>query len=192
MTSNPYSRCTFAADSTTPERLIQQLVVEYERLQRDRLPVCCVKQQELVETSCTIMDLKNVGVSQFWKVSSYVQQASKIGQHYYPETMGRFFIINSPYIFTTVWSVVKNWLDPVTTSKIQILGSNYVPELQKQLSLDNLPAFLGGKCHCPEGCALSNAGPWNTPEGHEIIGQHDREMQQLNDEYMAQKTGGSS
>lgn len=41
------------------------------------------------------MDLKNVGISQFWKVSTYVQQASNIGQHYYPETMGKFYIIVS-------------------------------------------------------------------------------------------------
>lgn len=35
------------------------------------------------------MDLKGVGLSQFWKVSGYVQQASTIGQNYYPETMGK-------------------------------------------------------------------------------------------------------
>lgn len=75
---------------TTPERQLQKLVVEYEKFQRERLPVCTRERGELVETSCTIMDLKNVGVSQFWKVSSYVQQASNIGQHYYPETMGSF------------------------------------------------------------------------------------------------------
>lgn len=53
---------------TTPERQLQKLVVEYEKFQRERLPVCTREQGELVETSCTIMDLKNVGISQFWKV----------------------------------------------------------------------------------------------------------------------------
>lgn len=74
---------------TTPERQLQKLVVEYEKFQRERLPVCTAQKGELVETSCTIMDLKNVGLSQFWKVSGYVQEASKIGQYYYPETMGK-------------------------------------------------------------------------------------------------------
>lgn len=74
---------------TTPERQLQKLVVEYEKFQRERLPVCTQHKGELVETSCTIMDLKGVGLSQFWKVSGYVQQASNIGQHYYPETMGK-------------------------------------------------------------------------------------------------------
>ena len=61
---------------TTPERQIQSLVVEYEKFQRDRLPVCSEKAGRLVETSCTIMDLKGVGVSQFFKVKNYVQQAA--------------------------------------------------------------------------------------------------------------------
>lgn len=155
---------------TTPERQLQKLVVEYEKFQRERLPVCSHDRGELVETSCTIMDLKNVGISQFWKVSGYVQQASNIGQHYYPETMGKFYIINSPYIFTTVWSVIKGWLDPVTVEKIKILGSGFEKELMEQIPPENLPHTLGGKCDCPNGgCSLSDAGPWNTEEGKKII-----------------------
>ena len=86
-----------------------------------------------------------------------------------PTDPGRFYIINAPYIFTTVWSVVKGWLDPVTTEKIQILGSSPVSELGKQIPLENLPSIIGGHCNCPGGCQLSDAGPWNTPEGEEII-----------------------
>ncbi|WFD42864.1 hypothetical protein MPSI1_001514 [Malassezia psittaci] len=172
---------------TTPERLIQQLIVEYERFQRERLPVCSEVRHELIETSCTILDLKNVGVAQFWKVSSYVQQASRIGQYYYPETMGRFYIINAPYIFTTVWSVVKGWLDPVTTEKIQILGSNPVGEMSKQIPLENLPALIGGKCQCPGGCQMSDAGPWKTPEGQEIIAKVKQQKEIAKEKYQSKQ-----
>lgn len=55
---------------------MQSLVVEYEKFQRDRLPICSALKGQLIETSCTIMDLKNVGISQFWKVKNYVQEAS--------------------------------------------------------------------------------------------------------------------
>ncbi len=48
--------------------------------------------------------------------------------------MGKFYIVNAPYIFTTVWSVVKGWLDPVTVEKIKILGSGYEKELAAQVS----------------------------------------------------------
>jgi hypothetical protein len=77
---------------------------------------------------------------------------------------GKFYLINAPWGFSTVWSVVKRWLDPVTVEKIAILGSNYQGELLKQIPAENLPVEFGGKCSCPEGCALSDAGPWQDPK----------------------------
>ncbi|GAA6060293.1 hypothetical protein JCM10212_002934 [Sporobolomyces blumeae] len=145
---------------TTPERQIQSLVVEYEKFQRDRLPICSELAGHLIETSCTIMDLKGVGMSQFWKVKNYVQEASAVSQNNYPESMGKFYIINAPWAFSTVWSLVKGWLDEATVAKIHILGSSYKSDLLKQVPADSLPSFLGGTCQCPEGCSMSDAGPW--------------------------------
>ncbi|GAA5871907.1 hypothetical protein JCM8547_003301 [Rhodosporidiobolus lusitaniae] len=145
---------------TTPERQMQSLVVEYEKFQRDRLPICSELAGHLIETSCTVMDLKGVGLSSFWKVKNYVQEASAISQNNYPETMGRFYVINAPWGFSTVWSLVKGWLDEATVAKIHILGSSYKDDLLKQVPADSLPAFLGGACNCPGGCSLSDAGPW--------------------------------
>ncbi|KAJ9111759.1 hypothetical protein QFC22_006418 [Naganishia vaughanmartiniae] len=146
---------------TTQERQLQHLVSEYEKFLRDRLPACSDASGHLVETSCTIMDLHNVGLSSFYRVKDYVSAASSIGQNYYPETMGKFYIINAPYLFSTVWSLIKPWLDEVTVSKISILGKNYKQELLKQIPEENLPVDFGGKCSCPGGCSLSDAGPWN-------------------------------
>lgn len=145
---------------TTQERQLQRLVVEYERFLRERLPVCSEVTGELVETSCTIMDLKGVGISQFWNVKAFVQSAADVSQNNYPETMGKFYIINAPWAFKTVWGFVKPWLDEVTVSKIDILSSDYIKTLAQQIPLENLPKFLGGKCECQGGCTLSNAGPW--------------------------------
>lgn len=78
--------------------------------------------------------------------------------------MGRFYIINAPWAFSTAWSVVKGWLDEATVAKIHILGSDYKDELLRQVPEDSLPAFLGGKCSCPEGCSMSDAGPWSGRE----------------------------
>lgn len=66
-------------------------------------------------------------------------------QHNSPETMGKFYIINAPFLFTTVWSIVKGWLDPVTVSKIVILGKSYKDDLLKQIPAENLPKDFGGK-----------------------------------------------
>lgn len=85
--------------------------------------------------------------------------------------------------------MVKGWLDPVTTEKIQIIGSNSVAELGKQIPLENLPSLVGGKCECPGGCAMSDAGPWKTPEGEEIIKKVQEQKAQLKREYNQEGTG---
>ncbi|KAH9483135.1 Sec14 cytosolic factor [Psilocybe cubensis] len=147
--------------ATTQERQLQRLVFEYEKFLTERLPACSKAAGHPVETSCTILDLGGVSLSNFYRVKDYVSQASSIGQNRYPETMGKFYIINAPWAFSTVWMVIKPWLDEVTVKKINILGSGYKDELLKQIPKENLPKEFGGECECSGGCSLSDAGPWN-------------------------------
>jgi hypothetical protein len=136
-------------------------VYEYERSVNERLPAASKAVGHPVETFCTILDLKGIGITNFVRVKDYIFEATGIGQNRYPETMGRFFIINSPWGFSTVWQVIKPWLDPVTVAKIDILGSGYKDKLLEVIPAENLPADLGGTCKCPGSCSLSDAGPWN-------------------------------
>lgn len=73
-------------------------------------------------------------------------------------------MINSPRGFFTVWQVIKRFLDPVTVEKISILGKDYQPALLAVIPAENLPKRFGGTCECPEGCDLSDAGPWQEIE----------------------------
>lgn len=74
---------------------------------------------------------------------------------------GTVYIINAPYLFSTVWSFVKPWLDEVTVRKISILDHYKAKAaLLEQIPAENLPHYLGGICDCAEGCSLSDAGPW--------------------------------
>ena len=82
--------------------------------------------------------------------------------------MGKFYIINAPWGFSTVWSLIKGWLDEATVAKIHILSSDYKTELQQQIPKESLPAFLGGSCFCGEGCQLSDAGPWKGKKGSSV------------------------
>ncbi|KAH8687463.1 CRAL-TRIO domain-containing protein [Tricladium varicosporioides] len=145
---------------TSSERMLQNLAVEYEKLADPRLPACSRKAGALLETCCTIMDLKGVGLGKVSSVYSYVKLASGMSQNYYPERLGKLYLINAPWGFSTVFSVVKGWLDPVTVEKIHVLGSGYQKELLGQVPAENLPTIFGGSCECPGGCALSDEGPW--------------------------------
>ena len=148
---------------TDPERQLKRLVYEYEKFLHERLPACSKMVGHPVETSCTILDLYNVSLMAFFKVKDYVLQASRIGQDRYPETMGKFYIINAPWAFSGTWNIIKPWLDPATVAKIEILGGekDYLPKLLEQIPAENLPKEFGGKCQCAGGCSMSDAGPWN-------------------------------
>ncbi|KAH8697063.1 putative phosphatidylinositol transporter [Talaromyces proteolyticus] len=149
---------------TTGERMLSNLVCEYEKLTDPRLPACSRKAGKLLETCCTIMDLKGVGITSVSSVYGYVRQASAISQNYYPERLGKLYLINAPWGFSTAFSAVKSFLDPVTVEKIHILGSGYQSELLAQVPRENLPVEFGGTCNCEGGCELSDAGPWQEPE----------------------------
>jgi len=110
------------------------------------------------------MDFKGVGLGKASQVFGYVKQASALSQNYYPERLGHLYLINTPWGFSTVWSVVKGWLDPVTVEKIHVLGSGYQSELLKQVPPENLPKQFGGTCECQGGCELSDMGPWREAE----------------------------
>lgn len=149
---------------TTAERMLQNLVTEYEKLADPRLPACSRKAGKLLETCCTIMDLKGVGITSIPSVYGYVRQASGISQNYYPERLGKLYLINAPWGFSGAFNAVKGFLDPVTVDKIHILGSNYKKELLAQVPAENLPEDFGGTCKCAGGCELSDQGPWQEAE----------------------------
>lgn len=110
------------------------------------------------------MDLKGVGLGKVGSVYGYVKQASAISQNYYPERLGKLYLINAPWGFSSVFSIIKGFLDPVTVQKIHVLGAGYHAELEKQVAKENLPKIFGGTCECAKGCALSDEGPWQDPQ----------------------------
>lgn len=101
-------------------------------------------------------------------------EAASIGQNRYPEIMGKFYIINAPWAFSAVWSIIKVWLDEVTVNKIDIIGAAYKDKLLAQIPAENLPKEFGGTCECDGGCSLSDAGPWN---GHLEKEQEQEQME---------------
>jgi len=152
------------AKITSDDRMLQNLVVEYEKLTDPRLPACSRKSGVLLETCCTIMDAKGVGITSIPSVYGYLQRASAISQNYYPERLGKLYIINAPWGFSGAFSVIKKFLDPVTVAKIHVLGSGYEKELLGQIPKENLPKRFGGSCNCEGGCEFSDQGPWQDPQ----------------------------
>ena len=88
-------------------------------------------------------------------------QALSISLDRYPECVGKYYIVNAPRGFPMVWNIIEPRLGEITVAKVDILGASYKDALLKQIDEENLPRAFGGKCDCPGGCSLSDAGPWN-------------------------------
>ncbi|KAG7194083.1 uncharacterized protein KQ657_004791 [Scheffersomyces spartinae] len=68
---------------------------------------------------------------------------AEIFEAHYPETLGFILIHNAPWIFSTVWNIVKNWLDPVVASKIRFTKD--YKDLTKFIEPHYIPDYLGGQ-----------------------------------------------
>ncbi|KAJ3126284.1 cytosolic factor, phosphatidylinositol/phosphatidylcholine transfer protein [Physocladia obscura] len=160
----------FDGGITTPERFVQYYVREFEKTIEYRFRALSCKAGALIDKSCTILDIKNVPIMQFPSIRKFLGQITHIAQNYYPETLGRMFIINSPVVFQGIWAVIKGMLDENTVAKISILGTSYQRELLETIDAENLPVEYGGKCNCAMGCRHSDVGPWNdgTVKGYPI------------------------
>eukprot|EP01017_Pseudomicrothorax_dubius_P025728 TRINITY_DN2810_c0_g1_i2.p1 TRINITY_DN2810_c0_g1~~TRINITY_DN2810_c0_g1_i2.p1 ORF type:complete len:183 (-),score=47.57 TRINITY_DN2810_c0_g1_i2:606-1154(-) len=120
---------------TTEERLIKYYIQSYELLINKIFPACSKAAGKRIEQTLTILDLKGGSTSMLSKrVYNFIQLASSIGQNYYPEILGKMFIINSPMLFSGIWAVIRPWLDEKTRNKITIVGSKYDQQVLELVS----------------------------------------------------------
>jgi hypothetical protein len=63
----------------------------------------------------------------------------------YPELLFKSHMINTPWIFNSIWWLVKNILDPNTIKKISITGTDYMKVLLKDIPINSIPVDIGGK-----------------------------------------------
>jgi hypothetical protein len=151
---------------TSEERLIRYYIREYESMVKLRIPACIRRAGVPVEQSLTILDLGGSSMKLMKKsVYNFVKLASGIAQDYYPEILGKMFIVNSPTLFSMAWKVIKPWIDERTQKKITIEGSKFQKKLLELVDAQNLPDFLGGTCNCTGGCLSSDLGPWRDESG---------------------------
>ncbi|PIN24753.1 Phosphatidylinositol transfer protein SEC14 [Handroanthus impetiginosus] len=157
---------------TTIERLVKHHVCEQEKTLNWRYPACSLAAKKHIASTISILDVKNVGMSQFSKPARYLfLEIQRIDSNYYPETLHRLFIVNAGSGFRVIWKTIKAFLDARTLAKIRVLGADYKSSLTEAIDPSNLPSFLGGECTCSEsgGCLFSDKGPWNDPEITEML-----------------------
>ena len=43
---------------------------------------------------------------------------AELDQKYYPERLGKLFVVNAPFMFVKIWALAKKWLDPGMLKKV--------------------------------------------------------------------------
>lgn len=95
---------------------------------------------ESVDTCSLMFDL--LGFSLKNADNAPVKFLTSMFESHYPESLGIVVVHNAPWIFSTVWNVIKNWLDPVVLAKIHFTKG--YDELTEFIDPECIPEYLGG------------------------------------------------
>ncbi|CAE7733038.1 SEC14 [Symbiodinium microadriaticum] len=95
-----------------------------------------------------------------------------VSSRYYPESLAVLFVVNAPPVFVALYRLIKTWLDPVTASKIQVLGRNFQPVLLEHIDADQLPRDYGGTVDFD---ILGDT--WSEQENHNLVIDLDNKAQ---------------
>ena len=68
-----------------------------------------------------------------------VKMFINILQNNYDEILGLGIIVNSPWIFSACWKIIKPWLDPATAAKIRFMN---IEEVTEVIEPECMPDFL--------------------------------------------------
>lgn len=106
-----------------------------------------------------VLDMSNMAMTPDFFGIQFAQKCLVIDQNYYPERLNKLFVINSPWYFTAIYSLISPFINVATTNKLIILGYDYYASLLDYIDEDQIPTIYGGTMECT----------WNWPY-HESSG----------------------
>lgn len=111
----------------------------------ERYTLHCIEASHLClnenqETAAVIFDLYQFGLHNMdYHVVKFILHCFEA---HYPESLGFVYIHRAPWVFSTVWQVIKGWIDPVVAAKISFTKGE--KDLLQSISSEQLPKSLGG------------------------------------------------
>ncbi|KAG5537312.1 hypothetical protein RHGRI_024682 [Rhododendron griersonianum] len=117
---------------------------EFKRFVVFSLEKVCSRMPEGQEKFAVICDMEGWGYANS-DVRAYLG-ALTILQDYYPERLGKLFLLHVPYIFMAVWKVVYPFIDDNTKKKIIFVENKKMKStLLEDIDESQLPEIYGGK-----------------------------------------------
>ena len=73
-------------------------------------------------TLAKVIDVDGISLSNMGKQCySFLQSTTAIQQDHYPSMLGNCIIIEAPFIFYSIWAIIKYFLNENTLKKIKIV-----------------------------------------------------------------------
>ncbi|XP_072970291.1 uncharacterized protein [Typha angustifolia] len=117
---------------------------EFKRFVAYCLDKICSRTSTSQEKFACIVDLKGWGYSNC-DIRGYLA-GLEIMQNYYPERLGKAFLIHVPYIFMKAWKIVYPFIDKRTKEKIVFVDDKSLQAtLLEDIDEKQLPDIYGGK-----------------------------------------------
>ncbi|KAH6822727.1 Sec14p-like phosphatidylinositol transfer family protein [Perilla frutescens var. hirtella] len=128
---------------------------------RDRvvLPSASKKYGRYIGTCIKILDMTGLRLSALNQMK-LLSAISTIDDLNYPEKTDTYYIVNTPYIFSSCWKVVRPLLRERTRKKIQVLSGSGRDELLKIMDYESLPHFCRN-----EGSGSGSGSGWGSGSG---------------------------
>jgi len=106
-----------------------------------RLQESSLKRGQRVDGICTILDMTGLGFHHR-SVLHILKNATDFDNKYYPEILGRLFVVNAPWVAPYLYQAVQVFLDKSTIERVQII--NDLSHLRTAIDSSVLPKEYGG------------------------------------------------
>lgn len=118
--------------------------VRQQEVMCGRFASCSAKHGRLINQQVIVFDMKGMSFSLDVMALRVFRRALVVDESCYPEMLHRLYMINAPYFFSAIWSIIRPWIDHKTAAKFHILGANYLDDLRESIELTEIPIEYGG------------------------------------------------
>ena len=99
-----------------------------------------------------IRDLDGIGFEHLGVQGQEIISAIlKVSTDNYPELMKKCYMINTPWLFNTLWFFIKNLLSQRSIDKVEVLGTDYLNNMTKLITKENIPNIIEDGTLEPDG-----------------------------------------
>jgi len=133
--------------------------IHQQELMIDRLQETSKRHGKLIEKQIIIFDLADLAYNLDFMALNVFRRTLVADEMFYPERLQTLYMINTPVFFTTIWAMIRRWINPVTAQKIRMIGKDYQAVLKEVISEDQIPVEYGG---------TRVDFPWQFPENQDI------------------------